>query len=68
MKKIPQVKQLGSNDQNTAIGALEKALMKIDSRVVGILRDDKKKVNTLTDEECQAIQELLAEAYWILEG
>lgn len=68
MRQIPMRNEIGSNDHDIAISAVDKALLKIDSRVVGILRDDKKKTKTLSKDECLMIQDLLAEAYWILDG
>lgn len=68
MKKIPMKSEIGANDYDNVVGAIQKALMVSDNRVTGILRDDKKKLVIPSEEARLAIQDLLAEAYWILEG
>lgn len=68
MRQIPQKSEIGSNDYDIVVSAIQKALIVSDNRVTGVLRDDKKKLVVPSPENCRLIQDLLAEAYWILEG
>jgi len=68
MRQIPQKSEISSNDYDIVVSAIQKALTVSDNRVTGVLRDDKKKLVVPSPEACRSIQDLLAEAYWILEG